>query len=191
MKLITENTDNLDNFLNKIGENFNLSEELKKVIEDFIIKSDCKRIEFSKLKLPVMGLALHDGVLINTSSLNNKFEFLLFVIFHEIAHQYQFKKYGAEKMYDCYIGEITDEQAADYMKKTEIVADEFATRKIRQLQKMGLMDSSYIPPQVYKNVPINSIKSMVRQYREMLRQNRVTSSDKISEFFYNMVKDNL
>jgi hypothetical protein len=191
MKLIIENTSNLENFLSKINEKFNLTNELEETIKDFIEKSNCKKIEFAKFKAPVMGLALHDGVLINENALQSTLEFLIFLIFHEIAHQYQFKKYGEEKMYDCYVGEITEDEAADFMKKTEIVADEFALRKVRQLQKMGLIDSSYTPPQVYKNIPYSTIKSMVRQFREMMKSQNIKSPEKISEFFYNMVKENI
>jgi hypothetical protein len=44
---------------------------------------------------------------------------------------------------------------------------------------------------MYKNAPINSVKMMVNNYREMMRRNNITSPEKISEFFYNMVKKNL
>ena len=61
----------------------------------------------------------------------------LYIIFHEIAHQYQFKKYGADKMYECYTGDLSDEEAADLIKRVEEVADEFALKKVRQLINLG------------------------------------------------------
>jgi hypothetical protein len=183
--------DNLSSFLDEIDSKFNLSQDLRNKIEDFIQKSGCKKIEFAKFKFPALGLALHDGVLINQAALYRRLEDLLFVVFHEIAHQYQFKKYGEEKMYECYVGDISDDEAAEYMQKTEIVADEFASRKIRELQKLGLIDKSFIPPQMYKNTPKFQIKHMVTNYRMMLKRQNIKSPEKISEFFYNMVKDNL
>jgi hypothetical protein len=168
-----------------------LSEELRNKIEDFIEKSGCEKIEFAKFKFPALGVAVHDGVLINEMALHQKLETLIFVIFHEIAHQYQFKKYGEEKMYECYVGDISDDEAADFLQKTEIVADEFATRKVRELQKLNLIESSFVPPQMYKNVPKLQIKHMITTHRMMLKRQNIKSPEKISEFFYNMVKDNL
>jgi hypothetical protein len=77
------------------------------------------------------------------------------------------------------------------MKKTEEVADDFAARKMRELYKKGLIDRLYIAPQMYKNVPLSQISSMVNNYRNQLKINNITSPDKISEFFYNMIKSQL
>lgn len=192
IKLIKEESgDGISSFLNTIDRTYKMSDELRNKVEEFIRKSDCEKIELAKFKMPAMGIALHDGVLINQVVLNQGLENLLYIVFHEIAHQYQFKKYGKDKMYECYIGEISDDEAADFMRKTEIVADDFAARKIRELQKLGLINSSFVPLQPYKTLPLNQIKTMVVNYRRMLKQNNVNSPEKISEFFYNIVKDSL
>jgi hypothetical protein len=94
-------------------------------------------------------------------------------------------------MYECYLGDISVEEAAKLMKHTEEVADEFAGKKIKQLQKQGLLDKGFIPPSLYKNVPISQIVAMVGFYRSQLKQQNITTPDKISEFFYNMVKNNI
>ena len=137
-----------------------------------------------------MGLALESGVLINSVALNHPLPFLLFLIFHEVAHQYQFKKYGEDVMYDCYLGEISEREAAEFMKHTEEVADDFAFRKIRQLQKLNLIEP-YTPPQMYKNVPIQQITMMVNNYRNDMRRKNIDSPKKVSEYFYNIVKSEL
>ena len=190
-RILREETQGIDSFIDTIDSKYNMNDELRQFLIDFIKNSDCKKIEFADFKIGAMGLAVHDGVLINNFGLNRGLEFLLFLIFHEVAHQYQFKKYGEDIMYNCYLGDISEEEAAKFMKYTEEVADDFASRKIRELQNKGLIGKSYIPPQMYKNVPINSVKMMVNNYREMMRRNNITSPEKISEFFYNMVKKNL
>ena len=93
-------------------------------------------------------------------------------------------------MYDCYLGEISEREAAEFMKQTEEVADEFAGRKIRQLQKLNLI-GPYTPPQMYKNVPIQQITIMVNNYREDMRRKNIDSPKKVSEYFYNMIKSEL
>jgi hypothetical protein len=190
-KILKEETEGIDTFLDEISNVHELSEELKNFIKEFIKESNCKRINFSNFKMGVLGLALHDGVLINKLALNRGLDFLLFVIFHEIAHQYQFKKYGDAKMYECYIGDISVDDAAKFMKTTEEVADEYASRKFKELVKKNIINSNFVPPQIYKNVPIGQIRMMVDNYRKEMKSKDITSSEKISEYFYNMVKSEI
>ena len=190
-KILKEETEGTSSFIGTISSKFNISDELKDEVITFIEESNCKKIEFSNFKFPVLGLALHTGVLINNKVLSNNLEYVLFVIFHEIAHQYQFKKYGEDLMYDCYIGEISDDEAARFMKQTEEVADEFAARKIRQLQKKDLLGKGFIPPQMYKNLPLQQILMMVKQNKNQMRSMNINSPEKVSEYFYNMVKSDL
>ena len=189
-RILKEETEGIDSFLDEINSKHNMSDELKDFVKQFIEESDCKRINFSGFKMPAMGLALESGVLINKMALNGQLPFLLFLIFHEVAHQYQFKKYGEDIMYDCYLGDISEREAAEFMKHTEEVADDFASRKIRQLQKLNLI-GPYTPPQMYKNVPIQQITMMINNYREDMKRKNIDSPKKVSEYFYNMVKSEL
>ena len=189
-RILKEETEGIDSFLDEISSKHNMSDELKDFVKQFIEESDCKRINFSGFKMPVMGLALESGVLINKMALNGQLPFLLFLIFHEVAHQYQFKKYGEDIMYDCYLGDISEREAAEFMKHTEEVADDFASRKIRQLQKLNLI-GPYTPPQMYKNVPIQRIRYQIERSREDMRRKNIDSPKKVSEYFYNMVKSEL
>ena len=190
-RILKEETEGISSFINELSDAFNISDELKDEVVKFIENSDCKKIEFSNFKIPVLGLALHDVVLINKQILSRRLEDALFVILHEISHQYQFKKYGEDIMYDCYIGELSNEEAADFMKHTEEVADEFAGRKMRQLQNKGLISKNFRSPQMYKNLPIQQVSMMVQQYKNQMRRMNINSPEKVSEYFYNMVKSDL
>ena len=190
-KVLKEETDGVNTLIDDITSRHEMSDKLIEKVKDFISQSNCKKIEFANFKMPAMGIALHDGVLINKIALNQRLEYLLFIIFHETAHQYQFKKYGEDLMYECYLGDISVEEAAKLMKHTEEVADEFAGKKIKQLQKQGLLDKGFTPPWLYKNAPMSQIIAMVGFYRSQLKQQNITTPDKISEFFYNMVKNNI
>jgi len=190
-RILKEETEGISDFINELSDVFNLSNELKDEVKKFIEESNCKKIEFSNFKFGVLGLALHNIVLINKLVLNRNLEYVLFVIFHEVAHQYQFKKYGEDVMYDCYIGEITNDEAANFMKQTEEVADEFAARKIRQLQKKDLLNKGFKPPQMYKSMPIEQISMMVQRNKNQMKSMNINSPEKVSEYFYNMVKSDL
>ena len=190
LRILKENTKRLDPFIDEILSVHKMSNELIDFIKKFIEESNCKRIDFSKFKMGVMGVALETGVLINKTALNQPLPFLLFLIFHEITHQYQFKKYGDKVMYDCYIGNVSEIEGAEFMKHTEEVADDLASRKIRELQKLGLI-GEYTPIQMYKNLPIEQIKMMVNHFRNEMRIKNIQSPKKESEYFYNIVKSEI
>lgn len=190
-RVINEETSGLGDFIETLKSKFNMSDELVDFVVNFIEKSDCQKIEFAEFKYPALGVALHNGVLINKTALNRPLEFALFVIFHEIAHQYQYKKYGMEKMYEFYYDEISVVDTAKFMKKIETTADNFASRKIRELQSMGLIDEKYVPFEMYKNVPESHLVAFINDIRKKLRERNITSPDDISKFYYNLIKNNL
>jgi hypothetical protein len=189
--VINEETSGLENFIETLKSKFSMSDELVDFVVNFIKKSDCQKIEFANFSYPALGVALHNGVLINNSVLNRSLEFALFVIFHEIAHQYQYKKYGIEKMYEFYNDEISVTDVAKFMKQVEVIADNFASRKIRELQNMDMINKNYTPIEMYKTVPESSLIAFIENIRAQLRARNITSPDGISEFYYNLIKNNL
>lgn len=190
-RVIKEETSGLGDFIETLRSNFNMSDELVRFVKNFIENSNCNKIEFAKFKYAALGAALHNGVLINNVVLNSSLEVALFSIFHEIAHQYQYKKYGIEKMYEFYNDEISVIETAKFMKEVETIADSFASRKIRELQKMGLISRNFVPIEVYKNVSESQLASFINNIRSQLRSKNITSPDDISEFWYNLLKNQL
>lgn len=190
-RVIKEETSGLGDFIETLRSNFNMSDELVGFVKNFIENSNCNKIEFAKFKYAALGAALHNGVLINNVVLNSPLEVALFSIFHEIAHQYQYKKYGIEKMYEFYNDEISVIETAKFMKEVETIADSFASRKIRELQKMGLISRNFVPIEMYKNVSESQLASFISNIRSQLRSKNITSPDDISEFWYNLLKNQL
>jgi hypothetical protein len=189
-RILKEETERVDGFLDEISSVHTMSDELRDFVKNFINDSNCERIDFANFKMAgAMGVAIKSGVLINKIALKRSLPFLLFLIFHEIAHQYQFKKYG-NIMYKCYIGDISEMEAAEFMKHTEEVADDFASRKIRELQKLNLIDN-FNPVQIHRKLPIQQVLMMVSRYREDMRMNNIDTPEKVSEYFYNIVKSEL
>ena len=190
-RVIKEETSGLGDFIETLRSNFNMSDELVGFVSDFIENSNCNKIEFAKFKYAALGAALHNGVLINDVVLLRSLEVALFSIFHEIAHQYQYKKYGIEKMYEFYNDEISVIETAKFMKEVETVADSFASRKIRELQKMGLINRNFVPIETYRNVSESQLAHFITKIRSELRSNNIYSPDDISEYYYNLMKDQL
>jgi hypothetical protein len=191
MGLITEETANIDSFLNKIMARYPQTEKFIGDIKSFIENSDCKKVEVAKFKYPALGLALHNGVLFNEVVFNQPLPNFLFIIFHEIAHQYQYKKYGDDKMYEFYLGEIDVKDAAIAMKEIEMIADEFASRKVREFVKLGFISQPNNSALLqYKNVPLPHFEALISQTKQTIKDKGVSSFDDIADIFYNMIKVN-
>ena len=193
-KLLNEEVEGIDAFILMIVsyyDVFKYNPEWSAKIKEFIEKSGCQKIEFSDFQYPSLGVALMNGVLINKKILGEKLGFLLYVIFHEIAHQFQFKKYGANVLYNVYYDESNIDDAAKYIYEIELIADEFASRKVREFVKLGIINKKYVAPQIYKNTPVVMIKNFIEDVRIKLKKDFPEgnmSNEQIAEFIYNMVK---
>lgn len=191
-KLLLEETEGIESFLSKIIEKYPESEKSIDLIRDFIIKSECKKIDVIKFSKPAYGISLSDRVLINETAFMTTFTMFIFIVFHEIAHQYQYKKYGEKKMYDVYLGDLSLEDGAIWMKHMETVADEFATRKVREVVKMGGIEpGSNQYKGFYKNVPLSQFQSLIAGIKAEIKRQNIKDSSKISEMMYNWVKQNV
>jgi hypothetical protein len=163
-------------------------------IENFIKKSGCEKIEFDYFKIKeASGLSLHDGILLNKFILGLKYPMFLYVLFHEIAHQYQFKKYGIEKMYKIYTNEISINEAIEFMKYLENIADDFALRKLREMVKLNYLskyDIQDIKP-VHKEVELSHFDKLNNMMREKVKEKNITDPIKVGEIFYNWLKEGI
>lgn len=184
---ITEQVAQLDTFMSKLINKFPEVEDFKDKLMEFIINSGCKKIEFANFNIPAMGMALHNGVVINNSILSQSLSFVLFVIFHEIAHQYQYKKYGAELMYNVYTDKISVNDAAKWMKNIEETADEFAERKCKEYINLGYINKISFN-KFYKTVSLSYFVNFINSVKSELKNKDLKSHDEISSYFYNKIK---
>jgi hypothetical protein len=187
-RIVKEQTEGDTEFVKTIVDKYNISDELKNEIVNTIKSADTKKIKFQPIKMGA-GLCLGDRLVMDPVTLRYSLGKFLFILFHELAHQYQFKKYGQEKMLELYNDEIDIKDAAKFMADVEMVADEFAFRKMKNLERRGMVKVK--PNDIikgYENVSSDMLEHMIRSFRNELRKNNVTGAQKISEFLYNMVK---
>jgi hypothetical protein len=188
-RLLIEETSSIDDVLSQILNRFPELEPHINRIKDDIEKSDCQNIEFSNIRVPgILGMALHDKLVLSPRILDEKLEDFIFVLFHEIGHEYQFKKYGAQKMLDVYLGNMSDEDGARFIKKTEDVADEFGVRKVREYIKLGILNKNISTIHTnHKNRSEESYIQQVRQTKHMVKSQGFKTVDEASEFMYNFM----
>lgn len=187
-QLILEEAIGIDNFLNKMVNSYPETEEFKDMIKSDIESTKCKEIKVEPIKKG-LGLSLADKLILSPSIFNYSLSEFLYVFFHELAHQYQFKKYGEKIMYDVYNDKISLNDAAKFMKNVENVADEFSIRKLHQLRRLGFID--YKDGEVnkrYENTQPSEFYYLIKEVRKLLKEKNITDNSKISEIFYNWVK---
>ena len=175
----------------KVSERYPDSVYLMRFISDFVKKSGCQKINIESLKHVAMGLSLVDRVVINEKSLNLPLSNFLYTLLHEVAHQYQYKKYGIDKMYGVYTGDISVNEGAEFMKYVENVADDFAIRKLREINKL-FDDKIKINANIsktYENIPIDYYKSLINIFIKKIKDSNYSSKEDISEILYNYVKN--
>jgi hypothetical protein len=160
-------------------------------ISDFVKKSGCQKIDIEPLKYGAFGLSLVDRVVINKKSLELPLSNFLYTLFHEVAHQYQYKKYGIDKMYGIYTGDVSVDEGAKFMKYVENVADDFAIRKLREINKL-FDDKIKINAninKIYEKIPIDYYKNLINIFIKKIKDGNYTSKEDISEILYNYVKN--
>ena len=94
-----------------------------------------------------------------------------------------------EKMLELYNDEMDISEGAQFMKNVESVADEFAVRKLKSLERKGLIKLSsndIIKP--YDGITVGRLEMMIKMFKDHLRNSNIKGAEKISEFLYNMVK---
>jgi hypothetical protein len=198
-KLLNEETGGLDMFVDRIVEKFPETEDYRDVMKSNIEKSGCQNIGFEPMSM-ANGLSLHNRVVISSGLLEdglkpnpNALADLMFVIFHEIAHQHQYNKYSKELIYDMYTGELETDGAVGFLRYIENVADQFALRKCRQLQSMGVIpaDQNVRDAGGYDNYTDKMFEGYLNMLKGKVQKAGITDPEDISELIYNMIKPKL
>lgn len=186
-QILRESVEGFDEFKNLALNSYPEIIEYWDVIEKFIRESECKKIEIAPLKMGI-AVSLTNGVIFNTNIFKLPITEFLFTIFHEIAHQYQYKKYGIEKMTNFYSDDLPIEDAAKFMRDTEIVADDLATRKLREIQKYGYLQNLNIPKGYYKLAPLSQFEKLIENIKSALPNLKNADPEKRNEILYNWIK---
>ena len=135
-----------------------------------------------------LGIARNNSCSINTSVLKFPVADLMFVIFHELAHYYQYRKYGEDFVLFIYTdSEEQLEADARKLKSIENTADKFSTMKTNYyLTKYKIKQQ--ITMSGYSNFTIENIKSQLVYFKKIVAQKKLKTVDEINNFIYNMVK---
>ena len=180
----------LDSFFDRIVKKYPEIDKFRPELTRLVEKSGCRKIEFcgsESASLPLKGVSLANGLLITADTLDTK-EGLMYIFFHELAHQYQYKEYGQEKMYAAYLGKIPTKEAVEFVKKIEREADEFANKKCSEYVEKGLLDPTKINRGVYHKYPDSVFEMQIKQMQKLNQILGIKNPDKLGEVVYSIIK---
>ena len=170
-------------FEEKYGSTSNYEEILDEIISD-IKKSPTPKISLTTRGL-FCGMSLNDNVILSESIFNNKLYNFIFVLFHEIAHQYQYKKYGKNLLYDLTTKDI-DDSILNKLIEIEQIADRFGESMANKYStKFDIPKTQINSP--YSNVEMgkNSYRRLILSIQEEIKKGNITCVEQMESFLMN------
>ena len=182
-----QTTEGVDNFIADLQITFPQYQNIMEDIKSVILSTKCPSIAFEPLR-GALGISKHDKCIINTQILlNMNITYALYVIFHELAHQKQYSKYGEDIAADIFLDNISADEAAKKLLSIENTADRWSQMiTTRILNKHGIKVDHI--PMMYKNVSFNNVKLYVENIRKLIKTNRITTIEQANNLIYSMIK---
>jgi len=182
------NVDGLNHFMHELKSKFPDHVDLLDDLQAFIMTSGCPAIEFDTL-YGASGISKTDKCVINRNVLQRSLENALYVILHEISHQYQYSKYGKDVMWDAYNSIIDIEQAVDLLMNIELAADRLAVLKTLSLLKKYGVENTKAIQSTYSKTPRSYFKSHLESLRDVVKEKGIDSIEGANELMYNKLKE--
>lgn len=173
-----------EDFYKLFKEKYGNIENFTQIFEE--IEKDIKKSPTPKITLTdrghFCGMSLTNNVILNKSIFGSDVHRFIFVLFHEIAHQYQYKKYGKNLLYELTTKEITDdtlnklisiEQVADRLGKS--MASKYAS-------KFNIPSKPIASP--YDNIEYgkNSYKRLIEDIQKKIKEGEITCVEQMESF---------
>jgi len=166
-----------------------IKKSVLKDIESFIIESKCIEIKLEKLSEKAAGISKTDECIISTIVFRFPIEYMLYMILHEISHQYQYKKYGKNLVLDVYLNETPLQEATEKLLAIEKVADRFSLMKMKQIFKNNNVISQINPVPRYLNMTdLTKMKEHVQSMRDDVTKLNLETIEDINNYLYNKIK---
>ena len=181
------NVNGLDQFIKTLKDNFKSHHNVIDDLKDYILKSGCKAIEFDTL-YGASGISKTDKCVIADKILKRPIENALYVILHEVSHQYQYSKYGKNVMWDSYNSNIDIEKAVDLLMNIELVADRLAIVKTKHLlDSNGIKDYKQVTA-VYPKLSRQYFKNHLESLRKNVKDKDIQNIDGVNNMMHDELK---
>jgi hypothetical protein len=153
-------------------------------IKDFIKDSGCKHIRFETLSDRAMGISKTNECVVSWKLLELPIEYLIYILLHEVSHQYQYKKWGKNFMLGPYLKEMNLDEAAEFLLWAEKIADRLSILKTKEI----LGSDIDIVPRYLRVNDLTQIKKYLIEIREEVKESSLNSIEEINDLIHNKIK---
>jgi hypothetical protein len=154
---------------------------LQKDIEQFISSSGCKSFKFLPLKSTTGGISAPDYCIISSNLDHIPLNVYLYIILHEIAHQFQYKKYGKDVALSVY-DSTSIEESLDLLLFLESQADRLAIFKLKQLNRKHNLNLE-IPKYRYLGIlDTSKLKTYIEEIKKEVKYADLKDIESINEY---------
>ena len=183
VNLRKSNTKGLDSFINTIRiAKPKWCESTIFELSDFIVSSGCRSIEFRKMSNRAMGISKTDTCILNLDVLILPDEYTLYIILHEVAHQYQYTKHGKNLVLDVYLESTQLDEAAKKLLSVEQIADRLAIAKLNKILKRNNFEIAN--PIISRYLGLNDltqIKNHLSKIRKEVSERNLSNIEEIND----------
>lgn len=149
---------------------------------DFIVSSGCRAIEFRKMSNRAMGISKTDVCILNYDVLKIPDEYALYIILHEVAHQYQYRKHGKNLVLDVYLESTPLDDAAKKLLLVEQIADRLAIAKLNWiLKENNIKLSQPIISRYLGLTDLTQIKNHLNKIRKEISEKDLSTIEEIND----------
>lgn len=179
-----ETESGFEDFYNLFKEKYGNVENFDRIFEEIV--SDIKKSPTPKITLTdrgyFCGMSLTNNVILNKSIFGTDLHKFIFILFHEIAHQYQYKKYGKNLLYELTTKEVTDdtlnkligiEQVADRLGKS--MASKYSS-------KFNIPTKPISSPYDSIEYGKSSYKRLIEDIQKKIKEGEITCVEQMESF---------
>jgi hypothetical protein len=168
-----------------------MNREMYHEIEKFIDASCCVKFSFLDLGKRAAGFSTPNECVVSTSIFQLPLEYMLYILLHEVSHQYQYKKYGKNLCLDIYKSEISLDEAVSKLLHIESVADRLALAKMKFILKTCNVPLQIDPiPRYLGNTNYEYFKKYISDIRENVNLLNLETIEEINAYIYASIIDN-
>jgi hypothetical protein len=167
-------------FKSSYGKEKNIDSIFINLVKD-IKNSPTPRITMVKSRF-FCGMSLTDNVMLSEFIFNESLYKFIYILFHEIAHQYQYKKYGKDILYTLANQEINN-KTLDSLIKIEQVADRFGVNMANKYAKnFDLPKMKIVSP--YDNVGTGRLayKMLLLKIQDEIKKGNITCVEQMESY---------
>ena len=176
------NTRGLEDFLYGIHLNrLDVSSKLLNELGEFIKKSGCKQIGFERMSNRALGISKTDKCVISTKVFDLPLHYLIYVILHEVSHQYQYTKHGENMVLDVYLNDLNIDKAARKLLRVEQVADRFAIMKLNNILKNNNISADLVKSRYLEITDLTHIKNHITKIRSEVSSLNLKKIEEIND----------